>query len=171
MSTISRNRLILFGASWGLLLALLPAALAFDGFALSPFLLAALLFSALSGAAGALVAGGRASRRAEGSGRGWAAASGIGALQGIVAAALAALSIWLALTVTMTGFSPAAPGRILGLFGGPGLFLQVALAAAVVFGYAVRVGMLLSPLVGAWVLRLVRGEGGGASRRVSRETG
>ena len=153
------------------MLALLPATLAFDGFALSPFLLAALLLSALGGAGGALVAGGRASRRAEGSGRGWAAASGIGALQGIVAATLAALSIWLALTVTMTGFSPVAPGRILVLFGDPSIFLQSALAAVVVFGYAAFVGLLLSPLVGSVVLRLVREEVGATSRGVAGETG
>lgn len=170
MSTISRNRLSLAGALWGLLLALLPAALAFDGFALSPFLLAALLFSALSGAGGALVAGRRAARGTTGPGRSWASASGIGALQGVVAAVFAALSIWLALTVTMTGFSPAAPGRILGLFGDPGIFLQSALAAPVIFGYASSVGLLLSPLVGSAILRLVSVEGGTLSRTAG-ETG
>lgn len=167
MSTISRNWLTLSGALWGLLLALLPAVLAFDGFSLSPFLLAALFLSALSGAVGALVAGRRAARRTEGAERSWSAASGIGALQGIVAATLAALSIWLALTVTMTGFSPDAPGRILGIFTYPGIFLQSALAAIVVFGYAVSLGLLLSPLVGLVILRLVREDGSGASRRIA----
>ncbi len=42
MSTSSRNRLTLTVALWGLSLALLSAALAFDGLALSPLLLAAL---------------------------------------------------------------------------------------------------------------------------------
>lgn len=153
MSTIPRNRLVLFGASWGLLLALMPATFAFDGFALSPFLLAALLLAVLA-------ACGRASRRAEGAGRGWGV-SGIGVLQRIVAATIAALTIWLALTAT--GFSPAAPGRVLALFGDPGIFLQNVLAAFV--------GLLLSPLVGSAILRLVRGEGDGASRGVAVETG
>ena len=163
MSTRSRNRLTLAGALWGLSLALLPAVLAFDGFALSPFLLAALLFSALAGAAGALVAGRRAARGRTEPGANWAAASAVGTLQGVVAAAIAALSIWLALTVTMTGFSPDAPGRILALFADPGIFLQSALAALVVFGYAAVVGLLLSPLVGSAVLRLSSAGDNGAS--------
>lgn len=171
MSKSSRNRLTLAGALWGLSLALLPAVLAFDGFALSPFLLAALLLSALAGAGGALVAGRRAIRRLTGPGSSWAAASGIGALQAVVAAAIAALSIWLALTVTMTGFSPDAPGRILALFSDPGIFLQSALAALVVFGYAAFVGLLLSPLVGSVVLRLSNEGGNGASRKAVGETG
>ena len=169
MSTTSRNRLTLAGALWGLTLALLPAAFAFDGFSLSPFLVAALLLSALGGAGGALVAGRRAARRT--TGRGWAAASGIGALQGIVGAAIASLCIWLALTATMTGFSPDAPGRILVLFGEPGIFLQSALAALVIFAYATLVGLLLSPLVGAAVMFLARGTRGGPSGRTIGEAG
>lgn len=166
MSTISRNKLTLSGALWGLLLALLPAAFAFDGFSLSPFLLAALFLSALSGAVGALVAGRRASRRPEE--RSWSAASGIGALQGIVAAVLSTLLIWLALTATMTGFSPAAPAKILLLFRDPTIFLQSALAAVVVFAYAAFVGLLLAPLVGSLIMRLVREDDSRASRRIAR---
>lgn len=171
MSTSSRNRLILAGALWGLSLALLPAVLAFDGFALSPFLLAALLLSALAGAAGALVAGRRAARQRTEPDANWATASKTGAVQGLAAAAIAALSIWLALTVTMTGFSPDAPGRILALFGDPGIFLQSALAALVVFSYAALVGLLLSPLVGSAVLRLVKAGDKGASRGAVGEGG
>ena len=168
MISTSRNRLTLSGALWGLLLALLPAVFAFDGFALSPFLAAALLFSALSGAVGALVAGRQAQRRSR---RGWAFVSGIGALQGIVAAAVATLSIWVALTATMTGFSPAAPGRILLLLADPAIFLQSALAAVVVFVYAACAGLLLSPLVGSAILRLVREEGCVTHRRSVGEAG
>ncbi|QIN77222.1 hypothetical protein GBA65_00380 [Rubrobacter marinus] len=170
MSVSSRNRLILFGALYGLGLALLPSALAFDGLALSPFLAAALICSALSGAAGALVAGRGAGRRRE-PGRGWAAASGTGSLHGLVAAALAAPSIWLALTATMTGFSPAAPARISALFTSPDIFLQSALAAGVVFAYAALAGLLLSPLVGAVILRMVREGDRGASRLSAGGTG
>ena len=169
MSTISRNRLTLFGALWVLLLALLPAFLAFDGFALSPFLLAALFLSALSGALGAVVAGRWTRRRVERSGL--TAAFGVGALQGIVAAVLAAPSIWLALTATMTGFSAAAPARILVLFTDPSIFLQSALAAVVVFTYAASVGLLLSPLVGSVILKLVREQDRGASRLFAQGTG
>ena len=133
MSTSSRNRLTLAGTLWGLSLALLPGALAFDGLALSPFLLAALLLFAIGGAVGALVAGRWAAQKLAGSGLTWATASRIGAMQGVIAAAIAAPSIWLALTVTMTGFSPVVPGRILVLFGDPGIFLQSALAALVIF--------------------------------------
>ena len=149
------------------MLALLPAALAFDGFSLSPFLLAALFLSALSGAGGALIAVRRASRRPERAERGWSAASGIGALQGIVAATFAALSIWLALTATMTGFSPAAPAKILILFKDPAIFLQSALAAVVVFAYAASVGLLFAPLVGSVILRLLREDDSRASRRIA----
>ena len=170
MSTSTRNRLTLSGALWGLLLALLPAILAFDGFALSPFLAAALLFSALSGAVGALVAGRRARLRPE-SGRTWASVSGTGALQGIVAAVVAAISIWVALTATMTGFSPAAPARILLLLANPTIFLQSALAAFVVFVYAACAGLLLSPLVGSVILRLVHREGRGTHRGPVGEAG
>jgi MFS family permease len=166
MSTISRKRLTLSGSLWGLLLALLPAAFAFDGFSLSPFLLAALFLSALSGAVGALVAGRRAFRRLERAERSWSAASGIGALQGIVAAVLSTLLIWLALTATMTGFSPAAPAKILVLFRDPTIFLQSALAAVVVFAYAAFVGLLLAPLVGSLIMRLVREDDSRASRRI-----
>lgn len=168
MSSTVRNRLILFGALWGLLLALMPAALAFDGFALSPFLAAALLFSALSGAIGALVAGRRAGRRVE---RGWLSASAVGAVQGLAAAVLATLSVWVALTATMTGFSPAAPARVLGLFTDPAIFLQSALAAGVIFVYAASAGLLLSPLVGLVILRLARGENRGAQRLSTGRTG
>ncbi len=38
MTSSVRNRLLASGALWGLVLAILPAALAFEGFALSPFL-------------------------------------------------------------------------------------------------------------------------------------
>ena len=169
MSKISRNALTLFGALWGLFLALLPAFLAFDGFALSPFLLATLFLSALSGAVGAVVAGRWASRRVERASL--SAASGTGALQGIVTAVLAAPLIWIALTATMTGFSPAAPERILVLLTDPSIFLQSALAAVVVFVYAALAGLLLSPLVGSVILKLAYDRNRGASRLPARGTG
>lgn len=170
MSTSSRNRLTLAGALWGLSLALLPAALAFDGLALSPSLLAALLLSAIGGAGGALVAGRWAALKLAGRGLTWATVSRIGAMQGVVASAIAAPFIWLALTVTMTGFSPVAPGRILVLFG-DSVILQSALAALVVFVHVASVGLILSPLAGRVILRLLKEESGNASRKIVGETG
>jgi hypothetical protein len=152
MTSSVRNRLLLLGALWGLVLAILSAALAFDGFALSPFLVAALMCAGLSGAIGALVAGRRAvtfRRR-----RGLLAVSGVGALQGLVSGTLAALSMWLALAITISGFSLEKPGEILDLLWRPGIFVESAIAAIAVLVYAV--GVVLSPVVGAAVCRLVR---------------
>ena len=104
MTSSIRNRLILTGVLWGLVLAALPAVLAFDRFALSPFLVAAFVCAGLSGAAGAVVAGRRAMDLVRGR-RGLLAVSGIGAVQGLVSGVLAAFSIWLALSVTISGFS------------------------------------------------------------------
>lgn len=152
MRPVTRNLLLLLGALWGIVLAAAPAALAFDGFSVSPFLISAFLCVALSGAAGALAAG----RRAVGSAR---SVLGVGALQGLVTALLAAPSVWVALTATMAGFSTASPLEILDLFTDPGIFLQSALAALAVFAYYVAVGTLLAPLTGTVIVRVVRAEG------------
>lgn len=152
MTPHARNRLLLLGALWGLALAAVPAALAFDRFSLSPFLISAFLCAALSGAAGALVAG----RRAAGSRPGGWSILGAGALQGLVTALLAALSIWVALTATMAGFSTASPLEVLDLLTEPGIFMQSAVAAIAVFTYYAAVGLLLSPLIGTVIVRVVR---------------
>jgi len=152
----TRNRLLLLGALWGIVLAAVPAALAFDRFSVSPFLISAFLCVALSGAAGALAAG----RRAAGLERG---VLGVGALQGLVTALLAAPSVWMALTATMAGFSTASPLEILNLFTDPEIFLQSALAALAVFVYYGAVGILAAPLTGTAIVRVVRA--GGPARR------
>lgn len=155
MNSNVRNRLILTGILWGLVLAALPAVLAFDRFALSPFLIAAFACAGLSAAAGAVVAGYRAMRFASES-RGLIAVSGIGAVQGLVSGVLAAFSIWLALSITISGFSVGSPGEILDLFRRPEILIESAVAAIAVLVYTVVVGALLSPVVGAVICRLVR---------------
>ncbi len=155
MSSSVRNRLIMTGILWGLVLAALPAVLAFDRFALSPFLVAAFACAGLSAAAGAVVAGRCAMRFASGS-RGLIAVSSIGALQGLVSGVLAAFSIWLALSITISGFSVGSPGEILDLLWRPEIFIESAVAAIAVLVYTVVVGTLLSPVVGVVICRLVR---------------
>lgn len=155
MTSSVRNRLILSGALWGIVLAALPAVLAFDRFALSPFLVAAFVCAGLSGAAGAVVAGRRAMGLVSGS-RGLLAVFGIGALQGLVSGVLAAFSIWLALSITISGFSVGSPGEIFDLLRRPEIFVESAVAATAILFYAVVVGALLSPVVGAVICRLVR---------------
>ena len=150
-----RNRLLLLGALWGLVLAVLPAVLAFDDrFVLSPFLVAAFVCAGLSGAVGALVAGRWAATGS--TRRGLLAVSSVGALQGLVSGTLAALSIWLALAITISGFSAGSPGEILDLLRRPEIFIESSIAAIAVFAYTLIVGTLLSPVVGAVLCRLVR---------------
>ncbi|MBA4115422.1 MAG: hypothetical protein H0X71_03085 [Rubrobacter sp.] len=154
MTSSVRNRLILPGALWGLVLAALPAVLAFDRFALSPFLVAALACAGLSGAVGAVVAGRRAMGLPES--RGLLAVSSVGAVQGLVSGVLAAFSIWLALSITISGFSVGSPGEILDLLRRPEIFIEGAVAAIAILLYTVVAGTLLSPVVGAVICRLVR---------------
>ena len=154
MTTSVRNKLLVLGALWGLVLAILPAVLAFDRFALSPFLISAFFCAGLSGAVGVLVAGRRATDAPER--RGLLAVVRIGVLQGLVSAALAAVTIWFALTVTISGFSVGSPAEILDLLLRPSIFVEGAIAAVAVFTYAAAVGTVLSPIVGAAIRRLVR---------------
>ncbi len=166
MTTNVRNLLFLLGALWGLLLAALPAVLAFDDrFVLSPFLVAAFACAGLSSAVGALVAGRRAA--ASSARRGLLAVCGVGVLQCSVSGTLAALSIWLALAITISGFSVGSPGEILDLLWRPEIFVESAIAAVAVLAYALIVGTLLSPVVGAVLCRLVRR--GSSARRAAPE--
>jgi len=155
MIACTRNRLIVLGVLWELVLVVLPAVLAFsDRFVLSPFLVTALACTALSGAVSVFVAG----RWVTGSvKRGLLAVSGIGTLQGLVSGMLA-FSIWIALSVTISGFSVGSPGEILDLLRQPAIFVEGAVAAIAVFVYTVAVGIVLSPVIGAVICRLVRGD-------------
>ena len=86
MMSSARNRLLLLGALWGLTLASLPAFVMADPGRVGGFFLAALLFAALSGAAGTAVAGRRAQRTSEGAVARSPLVSGVktGAVQGLV---------------------------------------------------------------------------------------
>lgn len=160
MASSARNLLLAAGALWGFVLALVPAAAAFAGpLSLSPFLVSALLCAALSGAAGTLVAGWRASRtrrfqKEDGWLRWLLSGLGTGLLQAAVVGVLAALSIWLAMTVTMTGFSVATPAAIYGLVSQPDIFLQSAIVARAVFIYTLLVGVALAPFTGVAINRV-----------------
>lgn len=157
MNTTLRNRLLMFGAGWGLVLAAVPAVVAFDDpFAVSPFLVAAHLCAASSGAAGALVTGRLAARgRVNGEAGRWRAAFAgfrTGTVQALVAAPLAALSIWAALAINISGFSVENTGEILKalrLFTEPGIWVESLVVAVAVLVYALTVGVVLAPISGA----------------------
>lgn len=154
-----RNRLLILGALWGFVLAAVPAAVAFeDPFSVSPFLVSAFAAAALSGAAGTLLAGRWAMRSAPSRKDGWlpAVLSVLltGVLQGVTVGVLAAFSIWLAMAVNMSGFSAATPGEILNLLG-PDVFRQSAIVGIAVLVYALVVGLLLAPVAGVAINRLV----------------
>lgn len=161
MARPNRNLLLAAGALWGLVLALVPAETAFAGtLRLSPFLISALLCAALSGALGTWVAGRWASRtpRHRLKELGWPrwliSGFGTGLLQAMVVGVLAALSIWLAMTVTMTGFSPATPLAISSLVSQPSIFLQSAVVGRTVLVYALIVGVALAPFTGLAINRV-----------------
>ena len=149
-----RNRLLALGALWGLLLAIFPAVLAFDRFAISPFLISAFVCAGVSGAIGMLLAGRRVAATLDG--RGLLPAVRIGVLHGLVSAAFAAVTIWLALTVTIFGFSVGSPSEILDLFRRPAIVIEGAIAAIAVFVYTATVRTILSPVVGMAIRRIVR---------------
>lgn len=85
----------------------------------------------------------------------------------MVSAALAAVTIWLALTVTISGFSIVSPSEILALFSRPEIFIEGAIAAIAVFVYTAAVGTVLSPVVGVAIRRIARPEP--AARRTAPE--
>lgn len=159
MASSTRNLLLSAGALWGFVLALVPAMIAFAGpLNLSPFLVSALLCAALSGAVGTLAAGRWAGRmRRPGRETDWPrwllSGLGTGLLQAVVVGVLAALSIWLAMTVTMTGFSAATPAAVYNLVSQPSIFLQSAIVGRTVLVYALIVGALLAPLTGLAINR------------------
>lgn len=145
-------------------MAVIPAEVGFSGpMTLSPFLVMAFLGAALSSAVGALFAGWMVSRRRRDPEKeGWArrllSGTLTGVLQALVTGALATLWVWLAITVTISGFSVAAPGGVLRLVRTPELFLQGWIVGRAVLVYALVVGLALSPLTGNFVYWLVRGE-------------
>src|ERR671911_1794255 len=103
MTATVRNRLLLLGSVWGVLLAALPALVMTRS--LSGLFVAALLVAALSGSVGTLVAGRRAARR---KGRGGTVLAGLGTgfLQGLVGGGFAAAPLLGLTPLFLSGFSP-----------------------------------------------------------------
>lgn len=151
MSASARNGLLTFGAIWWFVLALVPALVAFqEPFSVSPFLVSAFLFAAASGAYGTLVAG----RRVAGEEVSKLAS---GMLQAVVVAPLAAVTIWLAMAVNMSGFNVVeSPAQVLNLIRRPSIFIEAGIVSLAVLAYSLVVGALLSPLTGAVIARIVR---------------
>ncbi|HEU4494647.1 MAG TPA: hypothetical protein VFR69_10665 [Rubrobacteraceae bacterium] len=148
MTANIRNRLLLLGSVWGVLLAALPALVMTRS--LSGFLVAAFLVAALSGSVGTLVAGRRAARR-KGSGP-----MGLGFLQGLVGGALAAAPIWALTALSISEFSlgnRVDPSVLMS----PRVFVGSFFVALSVFLYAVAGGTLLGPAFGRLVDRAVKG--------------
>ena len=152
MTTTVRNKLLLLGAVWGVLLAALPALVMSRR--LTGFLLAALLVATLSGCVGTLVAGRRAARR-KGSRVTLLAGLGTGLLQGLVGGAFAAVLIWVLMALSISEFS-LGDSIDLSVLMSPRVFLGSFFVALSVFLYAVAGGTLLGPAFGRLVDRTVR---------------
>ena len=150
----TRNRLLLLGAVWGLVLAAVPALVMTDPYRLTGFLAVALLCAAVSGVVGTLVAGRRALRRPPGrKGRGAVLRGlGIGAVQGLVGGGFAALLFWAVLAVTISGFTLRDPVELSVLMS-PRIFLGSFFVALSAFAYALVGGLLLGPIFGPLVER------------------
>lgn len=161
MNPATRNLLIAAGALWGLVLAFIPAEFGFQGpMTLSPFLVTAFLGAALSAAIGTLLAGRMASgKRNATSEKGWTSriffGTLAGVLQAVVTGVLATLTTWLAISITISGFSVATPGEILRLVRTPEIFLQGWVLGRIFLVYSLMVGLALSPLTGNFIYWLV----------------
>lgn len=157
MTATVRNRLLLLGSAWGVLLAALPALVMTRPYRPTGFLVAALACAALSGCVGTLVAGRRAVlRKQNGEQRPVLAGLGTGFLQGLVGGAFAALLIWVLMALTLSGFSLENPVDLSVLMS-PRVFLGSFFVALSVFLYAVAGGTLLGPAFGRLVDRTVKG--------------
>jgi uncharacterized membrane protein YfcA len=159
MTATVRNRLLLLGSAWGVLLAALPALVMTRPYRLTSFLVTALACAALSGCVGTLVAGRRAAlrRRSRSRQRPVLAGLGTGFLQGLVGGAFGALLIWALMALTLSGFTLEKPVDLSVLMS-PRVFLGSFFVALSVFLYAVAGGTLLGPAFGRLVDRTVRGE-------------
>ena len=156
MTSSARNRLLFLGALWGLVLASLPALVMADPSQTGGSLLASLLFAALSGALGTMVAGRRAQTAPGGAFARSPLVSGVktGAVQGLVGGAVAALLFWALMAVTISGFAPGGPVELSVLMS-PRVFLGSFFVALSVFVYALAGGLVLGPVFGPLVRRAV----------------
>lgn len=150
MTATVRNRLILLGSVWGVLLASLPAIVMNSSNRVSGFLVGAVLCAALSGSAGTLAAGRRATAR--GAGRGVFAGLVTGLFQGLVGGLFAAFLIWALMAVTLSGFTVSNPTAFADLMQARVLLgsFFVALSA---FVYTLVCGVLLGPAFGTLINR------------------
>jgi hypothetical protein len=156
MTTTVRNRLLLLGSLWGVLLASLPALVMARPYRLTGFLVAAILCATLSGCLGTLASGRRAARRKESGGV--LAGFGTGLLQGLVGGAFAATLIWALMALTLSGFTLENPVELSTLMS-PRIFLGSFFVALSVFLYATAGGLLLGPAFGTLVNRTAAGKG------------
>jgi hypothetical protein len=155
MTATVRNRLLLLGALWGVLLAVVPALVMTRPYRLGGFLVAALACAALSGCVGTLAAGRRAILKKSG---GILAGLSTGLLQGLVGGAFAAALIWALMALTLSGFTLENPVELSTLMS-PRVFLGSFFVALSVFLYSVAGGLLLGPAFGTLINRVAR-EGG-----------
>ena len=163
MTASVRNRLLALGTLWGLLLAAVPALLMTSPYQLTGFLVAGLACAALSGCVGTLAAGRWAAKK--GAGRsGFLAGVGTGAFQGLVGGSVAALLIWALMAVTISGFTLRNPVEISVLMS-PRVFTGSFFVALSAFVYALVGGLLLGPIFGTLVNRVIRAGRDAAGRK------
>ncbi len=163
MSPAVRNRLLGLGTLWGLSLAAVPAFVMADPLRPNGFLVAAVLCALVSGAVGTLAAGRRVARAKKG-GRGAVAAGlGTGLLQGLVGGGVAALLFWGIMAFTISGFALGGTVDLSSLMR-PQVFLGSFFVALSVFLYALAGGLLLGPVFGTFVNRVVSGGAKGGLR-------
>jgi hypothetical protein len=159
MTPSVRNLLLLLGALWGLVLAAVPALVMTDPYRLTGFLVAGLVCAALSGAVGTLAAGLRAAGKIRRSG--FLAGVGTGAFQGLVGGGISALLFWGLMALTISGFTLRNPVELSVLMS-PRVFIGSFFVALSAFLYAFAGGILLGPVFGTLVNRIVRsGRGAG----------
>jgi MFS family permease len=163
MTTRVSSRLLALGTLWGLLLAVVPALVMTSPYRLTGMLVGALFCAVLSGCIGTLVAGRRAARSIEKEARPEEghkrskvlARVRIGASQGLVGGGIAALLFWVLMALTASGFTLLNPVEISALMS-PRVFVGSFLVALSVFAYALVGGLLLGPVFGMLVNRIVR---------------
>ena len=154
-----RNRLLILGAAWGLVLAAVPALVMTDPYRLTGFLVVALLCAAVSGVVGTFVAGQRTLKRPAGRKIRGAVLRGvgIGAVQGLVGGAFAALLFWVVMALTISGFTLRDPVELSVLMS-PRIFLGSFFVALSAFAYTLVGGLLLGPIFGPLVERAANKE-------------
>lgn len=161
MTTRVRNRLLLLGVVWGLMLAAVPALVMTNPYRLTSFLAVSLLCAALSGAVGTLAAGRWAARnigRSKSGGSSSLVLVGAGAFQGLVGGGFAALMFWILMAVTISGFTLHGPVE-LSVLTSPRVFTGSFFVALSAFVYAFVGGLLLGPVFGTLINRAVRSGG------------